>query len=730
LKFRDYFGKSTDEWDWENFISTEDFPISENLMDWVIGQDKALEECKLCLDEWIHKLKYLKKRKWWKFWEKPEAIKPSAKDQLPAGPYLLLLGDAGTGKSLIGKALASHLTYLYKKHNISLYDVICWKNEVIPSEPRISIQPSPKGKELVYELKKKEARKGFLKRFLMKAGSIVFAAGGSFLTFCGLYILLEPWISNPYFSVGGIPTSLQEYYRGNFFKYIMNNITNVFPLFMAGSSMVLAAVFIHFFGRFFSGNLTGTQGIGGAEITNAPKLIVDNSECEAPFVDATGHGSSQLFGSIAWDPYQTGGLGTPEHQRVSAGDVHRAFMGVLYIDEVKNLKPVEAVTLLTVLEDGQLPIALRSTSGFHGGETAAMAVSTEPVPCMTFLVAAGNMDSVPLIHPALMDRITGYGKVVYMNNDMPNTPENRRKCVQFIAQEVKRFNLIPFSREACIEIIEESRRKSGRKDRLTTRFRPLISIIKTASVLAMNEGKKIVEAKHVKEAIKEHCKTVERQVLEKIAKYSDEYKVVDPNAKPRIGQIYGLGVTWAETSEERIGAVLPIKASIIQLRKKEEGSFTVTGINTDEKSWMHHSIQKVSNVLNQLYQFKNPLRIHIDFAQEIGVDGPSAGMAMILALASIVEGKPIRQDIAVTGEINIAIASNFGKGNWKPDEVIATPVGGIHEKILAAQRMGFKKVLVPKRNYELNVNPKDYKIEIVPCATLAEYMREMFCERK
>jgi len=102
-----YFGKSNSEWNWEDFKNTEGFPVSPDLMDWIIGQDKAIEECKLCLDEWIHKLKYLKKKKWWKFWEKPETSKPQAKEWLPAGPFLLLLGTQGTGKSLLGRALTS-----------------------------------------------------------------------------------------------------------------------------------------------------------------------------------------------------------------------------------------------------------------------------------------------------------------------------------------------------------------------------------------------------------------------------------------------------------------------------------------------------------------------------------------------------------------------------------------------------------------------------------------------
>jgi hypothetical protein len=95
-----------------------------------------------------------------------------------------------------------------------------------------------------------------------------------------------------------------------------------------------------------------------------------------------------------------------------------------------------------------------------------------------------------------------------------NTVENRRKYVQFIAQEVNRFNLIPFSREACEEIIDEGRRRSNKRDALSTKFRPLISILKTAGTLAMNEGAELVEAKHVKEAIENHCKTIQRQILE------------------------------------------------------------------------------------------------------------------------------------------------------------------------------------------------------------------------
>src|SRR3989337_711988 len=304
--------------------------------------------------------------------------------------------------------------------------------------------------------------------FLLVFGSILLA-----ISLYGVSQIFSAWLSNP--MVDG-NLRLQEFYGYNFLDYFAKSFPSLTLILVPAGSLLFFGVFIWWFGR-LGGGLLSLQGIGGAQQSGTPKLIIENSFKNAPFVDATGHIASQLFGDIAWDPYQTGGLGTPEHQRVTAGDVHRASLGILYIDEIKNLNTIEAVTLLTVLEDAQLPITTRGH--LLTGGTAPMAVSTEPVPCMCFLVGAGNFDSVGQLHPALMDRIYGYGKVVRLNNDIPNTVENRRKYVQFIAQEVKRFHLVPFSREACEELVEEGRRRSNKRDELSTKFRPSLAIVET-----------------------------------------------------------------------------------------------------------------------------------------------------------------------------------------------------------------------------------------------------------
>ena len=708
------------KWDWGKFKSTEGFPVDDNLINWVIGQEQALNECFLCLDEWVHKLKWLEEAKWYESWSDPNKPKPSAKTAISPGPYLLLLGDPGTGKSLIGRALAEKLTQVYRKNGIKLFDTLCWKNSALPSQPKISIHKAGEGKKILTKEQLKELKRKFVTKVGLKALQIMLIVMGLFLLGLGFYFIYQSWQTweaNPLF----YGQSLHEYYNYNFMDYLVNKFINLVPVtFIPGGSLIFFGVFIWWFSKL--GGLGNLRGIGGAQQTEVPKLIVDNSSGHAPFVDATGHRSAQLFGSIAWDPYQTGGLGTPEHQRVTAGDVHRASLGILYIDEIKNLDPEEAITLLTVLEDGQLPITLRGR--WHGGDTAAMAVSTEPVPAITFLVGAGNFDSIGQIHPALMDRIYGYGKVVRMNNDMPNTVENRRKYVQFIAQEVKRFNLIPFSREACKEIVEEGRRRSNKRDALTTKFRPLISIIKTAATLAINENCKIVERRHVCEAIEHHCKTIQRQILEHEMNERGKLLEISPKGV-KLGQIYGLAVVRDPYSGEMTGSVLCVKAHMVKRSELSrsysiKGYYKVTGVAKGQ-SFISDSIAKVRSVILQKYgiDIAQDYLTHIDFAQSYGVDGPSAGVTMAILLCSLIEGKPIRQDVAVTGEINL------GVGNF----IQVTAVGGVYEKIKAAEAWGFKKVVIPQKNYEHSIDIRDYKIEVVPAATLDDYLRECLIEK-
>ena len=135
-----------------------------------------------------------------------------------------------------------------------------------------------------------------------------------------------------------------------------------------------------------------------------PKLLVDNSKNnQAPFIEATGAHSGALLGDCLHDPLQSGGLGTPAYQRLVPGMIHRANGGVLFIDEIANLKPESQQELLTALQEKKYPI-----TGQSERSSGAM-VRSEPVPCDFILVAAGNEETVKHMHPALRSRVRGYG---------------------------------------------------------------------------------------------------------------------------------------------------------------------------------------------------------------------------------------------------------------------------------------------------------------------------------
>ena len=99
----------------------------------------------------------------------------------------------------------------------------------------------------------------------------------------------------------------------------------------------------------------------------------------------------------------SGGLGTPANERVVAGMIHKAHMGVLFIDEIATLQAHTQQELLTSLQEGKYAITGQSE------RSAGAMVRTEAVPCNFVLIAAGNLETLKHMHPALRSRIRGYG---------------------------------------------------------------------------------------------------------------------------------------------------------------------------------------------------------------------------------------------------------------------------------------------------------------------------------
>ncbi|MFA7374739.1 MAG: ATP-dependent protease LonB, partial [Methanothrix soehngenii] len=215
-----------------------------------------------------------------------------------------------------------------------------------------------------------------------------------------------------------------------------------------------------------------------------PKLLVDNNgKKKAPYVDATGAHAGALLGDVRHDPFQSGGLETPSHERVECGSIHKAHKGVLFIDEVNTLRPESQQSLLTALQEGVYQITGQSE------RSSGALVRTEPVPCSFIMIAAGNLDAVQGMHPALRSRIKGYGYEVYMRDTMEDTLENRNKLIRFVAQEIVRDGKIPhFTQDAVAEIMREAKRRSGRKGHLTLMLRDLGGLIRVSGDVARAES--------------------------------------------------------------------------------------------------------------------------------------------------------------------------------------------------------------------------------------------------
>lgn len=437
-----------------------------------------------------------------------------------------------------------------------------------------------------------------------------------------------------------------------------------------------------------------------------PKLLVMNDGKEtAPYVDGTGAHAGALLGDVRHDPFQSGGLETPAHDRVEAGAIHKANKGVLFIDEINTLRIESQQHLLTALQEGEFSI-----TGQSERSSGAM-VKTTPVPCNFVMIAAGNLDAVKGMHPALRSRIRGYGYEVYMRDSMQDTPENRRKIVRFVAQEVKKDEKIPhFTADAVEEIIREARRRSGRKGHITLMLRDLGGLIRVAGDVARAEASEYTTAKHVIEA-KKMARSVEQQLTDQYLERRRDYQMFR-NTGAEVGRVNGLAVMGDDS-----GVVLPIVAEITPAQSKEEGRVIATGLLKEI------ALEAVQNVSAFIKKFSGEditnKDVHIQFIGTYeGVEGDSASISIATAVISALEEVPVDQSVAMTGSLSVR------------GEVL--PVGGVTPKVEAAAKAGITRILIPKDNEGDVLLEKQYQdtVQIIPVSSIGEVLENSLLGRK
>ncbi|MFP3300275.1 MAG: ATP-dependent protease LonB [Thermoplasmatales archaeon] len=579
-----------------------------------------------------------------------EIIKRAARQKR----HVILIGEPGTGKSMLAQSMVD---FLPKEE---LEDILVFHNPEDVNRPKIVTVPAGKGKEIVREYQTRADQE----RLERQRGTRLIVI---FILILGLAF--------------------------SFANYPQTHSVDATPIFLS----IMAAAFLY---------IAFNMGPGIREDkTQVPKLLVGHEKTDKPpFIDSTGAHAGALLGDVRHDPFQSGGLETPPHLRVEAGNIHKAHKGVLFIDEINMLRLESQQSLLTAMQEKRFSISGQSE------RSAGALVQTEPVPCDFILVAAGNIDALQGMHPALRSRIRGYGYEVYMNTMMEDTEENREKLIRFVAQEVAKDKKIPpFDYTAIASIIREAQKRAGRKGMLTLRLRELGGLIRVAGDLAVSEGAEVVTAEHVAKA-KSKARPLEQQIADKHIEAGKAYRTF-LNDGFAVGIVNGLAVYSAGSGmAEYSGTVMPVAAEVTPALEKERGKIIATGKLGEIAK---EAVLNVSAIIKK-YTGEDISNhdVHIQFIGTYeGVEGDSASITIATAIVSALEGIPVDQSYAMTGSLSV-------RGQ-------VLPVGGVTAKVEAAIEAGFKNVIVPASNEKdiILEEEKRKKINIHPVTTINEVLK-------
>lgn len=388
-----------------------------------------------------------------------------------------------------------------------------------------------------------------------------------------------------------------------------------------------------------------------------------------------------LMGSVHDPIYQgAGAFGPAGIPQPKPGAVTKAHGGILFIDEIGELHPVQMNKLLKVLEDRKVFF-----------ESAYYSKSNKEIP--------------HYIHEIFQNGLPADFRLVAATTSLPEElpPALRSRCTEIF------FN--PLSKNEIKKIGENAARKgnfliSDSAIRLISNFcdngREAVNLVQTAGSYANLEKREEITKEDVEWVAEcSHYTAISEQSVS-----DDEY----------IGRINGLAVYGASK-----GTLMTLEAKAYEC-EKGRGELKITGIVNSEtlerkgqkinrESTIKSSVENVLTLLAERYNTNTKnYNIHLNFPGGLPVDGPSAGIAIFVALYSAIHNIPVKNDIAFTGEISI-----FGN---------ILPVGGVKEKIEAAKNAGVEKVYIPKdndRNYLHTIG-----VNVVPVSSISEVTDVIF----
>jgi Lon-like ATP-dependent protease len=389
-----------------------------------------------------------------------------------------------------------------------------------------------------------------------------------------------------------------------------------------------------------------------------------------------------LIGSVHDPIYQgAGAYGVAGIPQPKPGAVTKAHGGILFIDEIGELHPVQMNKLLKVLEDRKVML-----------ESAYYSPDDSNIPAHIHEIFQKGL-------PADFRLV---GATTRTSEELP--PALRSRCVEVYFKPLMAEEIAIIARNAATR--GGFRLEDGTEE-LISRYaqngRDAVNIIQIAGGVVQVEGRK----------------TITRKDAEWVVEFGHYSPRIDKRIsvhEKQVGCMNGLAVFGNAT-----GIVIDIEVTAMK-SASGKGTIKITGIvEEEEMDTRGQRLRKTSsakasveNVLTVLKKFMDidakEYDIHLNFPGGIPIDGPSAGIAIAAAVYSAILNIPVSNDIAMTGELSI-------RGKVKP-------VGGVAAKVEAAKLAGINKVLVPRENWQEMFS--DIGIEVLPVDDIVQVISHTF----